>query len=138
MTIVPRSNVSVSKWIGGRLPAWTAISRAHEVARLTRRHPWVRRVLTLFGRHPRPQRFRGRAIGWGRLDVERSPDSIVRARSRDQYKAPRRKCEARHGSLCRRPCINSRSVRRRTEDRRYRQRIKPMELPLAHDGRIDP
>jgi predicted DNA-binding transcriptional regulator AlpA len=69
--IVPRSNVSLSKWVNEKLPAWNEILGAHEVARLTRRPRWILGALALVGRFPKPQRFHGRAIGWHRRDVQR-------------------------------------------------------------------
>ena len=63
------SRVSLSKWVNERLPSYQALLTAHEVARLTRRPLWVLETLTLFGRFPKKQRFRGKGIGWRRRDV---------------------------------------------------------------------
>lgn len=63
-------DVSLSKWVNEPLLPWTEILSADEVARLTRRHRWMLRLLTLLGRFPQVRRFRGRVIGWQRKDVE--------------------------------------------------------------------
>lgn len=73
--------VSLSKWVNEKLPPITELLSAHEVARLTRRHRWFLSALTLFGRFPKQERFRGRAIGWHRREVEgwlRSETRIAR------------------------------------------------------------
>lgn len=62
--------VSLSKWVNEKLPPLNEILSAHEVARLTRRHRWFLTALTLLGRFPRQERFRGRAIGWRKSELE--------------------------------------------------------------------
>lgn len=68
--IVRSGDVSLSKWVNEKFPSLNEILSAHEVARLTRRHRWVLAALTLLGRFPKQQRFRGRAIGWRRGDLD--------------------------------------------------------------------
>jgi hypothetical protein len=67
--VVRKGNLSLSKWVNERFPPWNEILTTHEVARLTRHHRWILSALTLLGRFPRRQLFRGRAIGWLRSDV---------------------------------------------------------------------
>ena len=64
-----RQEVSISKWVNERAPPWDDILTAHDVARLTRRHPWHLSALMWIGRFPAQQRFRGRRLGWQRSDV---------------------------------------------------------------------
>ena len=64
-----RQEVSISKWVNERAPPWDDILTAHDVARLTRRHPWHLSALMWIGRFPAQQRFRGRRLGWLRSDV---------------------------------------------------------------------
>ncbi len=62
-------SVFISKWVNKAFPPWDQILTAHDVARLTRRHPWELWALTLVRRFPKRCRFHGRAIGWLRSDV---------------------------------------------------------------------
>jgi predicted DNA-binding transcriptional regulator AlpA len=64
-----RQEVSISKWVNERAPPWDDILTAHDVARLTRQHPWHLSALMWIGRFPAQQRFRGRRLGWLRSDV---------------------------------------------------------------------
>jgi predicted DNA-binding transcriptional regulator AlpA len=70
ITAIPKSDVSLSKWVNKKLPAWNELLSAHEVARLTGRHRWVLLTLTLLGGFPKPQRYEGRRVGWKRREVE--------------------------------------------------------------------
>jgi predicted DNA-binding transcriptional regulator AlpA len=63
------SNVSLSRWVNERFPAWEELLSAHDVARLTRRPRWMLLGMMVLGTFPRKQRFHGRAIGWRRGDV---------------------------------------------------------------------
>jgi predicted DNA-binding transcriptional regulator AlpA len=63
------SNVTLSRWVNERLPAWEQLLSAHDVARLTRRPRWWLLGMAVLGRFPRKQRFHGRGIGWLRCDV---------------------------------------------------------------------
>jgi predicted DNA-binding transcriptional regulator AlpA len=63
-------DVSISRWVNERLPAWNEILTSHDVARLTRRHHWTLTALTLVGRFPKKQRFHGRPVGWLRVDID--------------------------------------------------------------------
>jgi predicted DNA-binding transcriptional regulator AlpA len=65
-----RSNVSLSKWVNEPPLPWTELLSPREAARLTHRHHWMLRLLSLVGQFPQVQRFRGRPIGWWRKDVE--------------------------------------------------------------------
>ena len=60
---------SLSKWVNERFPSFQELLTTHDVARLTRRRPWVVAALTLLGRFPRKQRFHGRRVGWLQSDV---------------------------------------------------------------------
>jgi predicted DNA-binding transcriptional regulator AlpA len=71
VAITRSERLSLSKWVNEKFPPWTELLTAHEVARLTRRHRWMVSALTLLGRFPKQERFRGRGIGWNRHDVER-------------------------------------------------------------------
>lgn len=159
-TIVPASDVSLSKWVNEKLPAWHEILSTHEVARLTRRHRWILATLTLLGRFPRPQRFRGRTIGWRRRDVERwlldESESMARDQSSTSSSSagdtPPRRGRAR--SITRRCSwtrVDRRPLCRRTRGRRRTRALhggallvsneadvarpgQSMELPLTHEG----
>src|SRR4051812_31016782 len=61
--------VSLSRWVNERPPAWDQILSAHDVTRLTRRSRWVLTALTLLGRFPKRKRFHGRPIGWCRTEI---------------------------------------------------------------------
>lgn len=62
--------VTLSQWVNERCPEWAALLSAHEVARLTRRPHCMLSTLAFLGRFPKQQRYRGRRIGWRRVDVE--------------------------------------------------------------------
>ena len=66
---VAANRVSLSAFVNERFPDWEEILSAHDVARLTRRPPWMIQSLALLGRLPRKHRFRGRRIGWLRSEV---------------------------------------------------------------------
>ncbi len=65
----PAARVLLSKQVNEPFPALHQVLSAHDVARLTRRHRWVLYALTVLGRFPKQQRFRGHAIGWHRRDL---------------------------------------------------------------------
>jgi len=80
----PRHAISLSEWVNEKLPAWDQVLSSRDVARLTRRRPWLIRTLTLLGRFPKQQRFHNRAIGWAKGDVLRwlsDEASLVRRRA---------------------------------------------------------
>src|ERR1700733_2019894 len=62
-------NISLSKWVNERLPAWEQLLSAHDVARLTRRPRWVLLGMIMLSQFPRKHRFHGRGVGWLRSDV---------------------------------------------------------------------
>src|ERR1700733_509703 len=62
-------NVTLSRWVNERFPAWEQRLSAHDVARLTRRPRWWLLSMAVLGQFPRKQRFHGRGIGWLRADV---------------------------------------------------------------------
>jgi len=62
-------NISLSKYVNERFPAWEQLLSAHDVARLTRRPRWWLLSMAVLGQFPRKQRFHGRGIGWLRADV---------------------------------------------------------------------
>jgi predicted DNA-binding transcriptional regulator AlpA len=114
--------VSLSKWVNERFPSFQELLTAHDVARLTRRHRLVLAALTLIGRFPRRQRFRGRRIGWLRSDVLNwLADDIglvscyAAARSRPTRMAGRQMCLPLEGSATcharrrRQPCSRKRA-----------------------------
>jgi predicted DNA-binding transcriptional regulator AlpA len=62
-------NVTLSRWVNERFPAWEQLLSAHDVARLTRRPTWWLLSMAMFGQFPQKQRFHGRGIGWLQCDV---------------------------------------------------------------------
>src|SRR5665213_3154693 len=62
-------NVTLSRWVNERFPAWEQLLSAHDVARLTRRPRWWLHSMAVLGQFPRKQRFHGRPIGLLRNDV---------------------------------------------------------------------
>lgn len=158
--IIPRSNVALSKWVNEKLPAWNEILGAHEVARLTRRPRWILATLAFVGQFPKPRRFRGRAIGWHRRDVQRwlleaaglpasadlancSGIPCGRIRSRAERRRATRRCarrDRRSTTLCRRPWLQRSHASGITTSTRVppSSQGEPMELPFADDGRIEP
>ena|SRR5579872_6009669 len=103
--------VSISKWVNEKLPAWSEILTAHDVARLTRRPPWCLSALSLLGRFPKPQRFHGQAIGWARRDVmnwmsRTSTAHRRKGRPRPQFEAhatPQRLLPLHYWRVCKQP-----------------------------------
>jgi Prophage CP4-57 regulatory protein (AlpA) len=61
--------VLISRWVNEPYPAWDQILTAHDVARLIRRPPWVVRSLAAVGQFPQRQRFRGKKVGWLKVDI---------------------------------------------------------------------
>lgn len=61
--------VTISRWVNEPVPDFRKILSSRDVARLTRRPRWLLIGLTLIRRFPRQQRYRGRPIGWQRLEV---------------------------------------------------------------------
>ena len=68
-TLADRREVAVSRWVNEPLPDWNQMLTAHDVARLTRRPPWLLSSLALLKRFPKERTFRGRKVGWHRSDV---------------------------------------------------------------------
>lgn len=157
--IVRRSDVSLSKWVNERLPAWNELLGAHEVARLTRRHRWALTALALLGRFPKPQRFRGRAIGWRRRDVEHwLLDAAGLSTGADSARCSSVPCGRLRASTCEQRRDTRRCARRLRKSpafcgrgRQAHASVIPasssvaqpshgesMELPLAHDRRVAP
>jgi hypothetical protein len=62
-------NVTLSRWLNQRHPAWEQRLNAYHVARLTRRPRWWLESMAVFGRFPRKQRFQGRGASWLTTDV---------------------------------------------------------------------
>lgn len=67
----PCAQVSLSRWVNERFPAWDELLTARDVARLTRRHRWLVSALTLLGKFPKKHAVHGRRVFWGRCDVQR-------------------------------------------------------------------
>jgi len=65
----PAARVLLSRRVNEHFPPLNLVLSAHDVARLTRRHRWVLYALTVLGRFPKQQRFRGHAIGWHQRDL---------------------------------------------------------------------
>jgi predicted DNA-binding transcriptional regulator AlpA len=63
------NRVTISPWVNEPIPDLREILCARDVARLTRRPGWILYGLALIGRFPRKRRYRGRPIGWQRLEV---------------------------------------------------------------------
>jgi hypothetical protein len=63
------NRVTISPWVNEPIPDLREILCARDVARLTRRPGWILFGLALIGRFPRKRRYRGRPIGWQRLEV---------------------------------------------------------------------
>jgi hypothetical protein len=139
---VRSGRVSLSKWVNEKLPPWTELLSAHEVARLTRRHRWILSALTLLKGFPKQERFRGRGIGWHRRDVERwlrseyqistwaesAPFSILPKRMGTTFRTQERVCSCRSSPTNRARCS------RRTRRRRWRRGISASvctERPLV-------
>lgn len=61
--------VTISPWVNEPCPDLRGILCSRDVARLTRRPRWMLYGLALIGRFPLKQRYRGRPIGWQRLEV---------------------------------------------------------------------
>lgn len=139
-TISRSGQVSLSRWVNEKLPPLTQLLSAHEVARLTRRHRWMLSALALLGRFPRQERFRGRAIGWHRRNVEQW--MLSKSRVAPCTEAPPAPFPAAHTLLTyhtryrRRSCAGSLANRvrcsRRVRRRRWHGRIsaaKPLPEP---------
>jgi len=67
--LLRRVDVSLSPSVNERLPAWTDLLSAHDVAGLTRRPTWVLLSLAVLGRFPQKKYYHGRSIGWLQADV---------------------------------------------------------------------
>jgi predicted DNA-binding transcriptional regulator AlpA len=95
-------NVTLSPWVNEQFPAWEQLLSAHDVARLCRRPRWALRALVLVGQLPKPRRFRGRAVGWHRHDIEHwLARSVVASRAAAQSSARIRHSGAlADGQLC--------------------------------------
>lgn len=119
--------VSLSKWVNEALPPLTELLSAHEVARLARRHRWILATLTLLGRFPKQERFRGRAIGWKRRDIERWLRSEKPIATRSELSP----CPRRGRKHCsRNSAAVSTGCSRRTRRQRWRRRIA-VSTPFA-------
>jgi hypothetical protein len=68
-TVLPRAQVTLSRWVNEPLPPFQELPSAHDVARLTRRPKLVISGLMLLRRFPQKRRYRGRQVGWLRADV---------------------------------------------------------------------
>jgi predicted DNA-binding transcriptional regulator AlpA len=64
-----RTDVTISPWVNDPLPNFREILGSRDVARLTRRPRWLLWGLTLMGRFPKKERYRGRPVGWQRMEV---------------------------------------------------------------------
>lgn len=128
--IVRSGDVSLSKWVNEKFPSLNEILSAHEVARLTRRHRWVLVALTLLGRFPKQQRFRGRAIGWRRGDLDPWLRKKRRRARRTEELAPSSHSSARPKHLGQvrhnaRRCNNKKRAHQATSCRRDRSHPWP-------------
>ena len=73
--------ITISQWVNEPLPAWDQVLTAHDVARLTRRPPWLRCGMALLRRSSKKRRFRGYKIGWLRSEILDWMDSGFRVDS---------------------------------------------------------
>jgi predicted DNA-binding transcriptional regulator AlpA len=106
-----RQEVSISKWVNERAPPWDDILTAHDVARLTRRHPWHLSALMWIGRFPAQQRFRGRRLGWLRSDVVSWLAKELRTRNHQHGPGVQQRLPLRDFGHCRSRRIRSRRTR---------------------------
>jgi predicted DNA-binding transcriptional regulator AlpA len=95
-------NVTLSRWVNERFPAWEQLLSAHDVARLCRRPRWALRALVLVGQLPKPRRFCGRPIGWYRHDIQHwLARSVVLPRAASRSSAPiRQRAALAVGQFC--------------------------------------
>jgi len=68
-TVLPRAQVTLSRWVNEPFPPFQELLSAHDVARLTRRPKLVISGLVLLRRFPQKRRYRGRQVGWLRSDI---------------------------------------------------------------------
>jgi hypothetical protein len=61
--------IAISRFVNEPPVAWGELLTAHDLARLTRRPPWLLSGMAVLGRFPRQRRFHSRRIGWLRSDV---------------------------------------------------------------------
>ena len=61
--------ITISRWVNESLLAWDHVLTTHDVARLTRRPPWLLCGMALLRRFPKKHRFHGLKIGWLKSDV---------------------------------------------------------------------
>src|SRR5258708_7733996 len=86
------ATVTLSPWVNEPLPNIHAILCSRDLARLTRRPPWVLCGLALMGKFPRRKRYRGRVVGWCRAEVLEwmARDLSVETESHERWNGPRR------------------------------------------------
>jgi predicted DNA-binding transcriptional regulator AlpA len=150
--IIHARNISLSKWVNEQYPPWTELLSAHEVARLTRRHPWVMTARTILGRFPKQQRFRGRRVGWRRSQLA---DWLATDQNTSHRRSepPRKPCTPLHlqKSLaleCTAPCKPIRAVwpgaevvyglSYRTSVQRSEGGVAPMRCTVEEPGAREP
>lgn len=63
------ATIALPEWANEKSPSLGEILSARDVERITRRHRWMIRTLTMFGRFPKQRTFHGRAIGWAKDEV---------------------------------------------------------------------
>ncbi|MDB6086857.1 MAG: hypothetical protein JWN43_4738 [Gammaproteobacteria bacterium] len=86
--------VTISPWVNEPIPDLREILCARDVARLTRRPGWILFGLALIGRFPRKRRYRGRPIGWQRLEVLDWLTKGLDAANDDDFNQPSRTLSA--------------------------------------------
>lgn len=65
----PAGSITTSPWVNQPLPDLREILSSRDLARLTRRPPWVLSGLAFLGKFPRKRRFRDQWVGWSRAEV---------------------------------------------------------------------
>ena len=66
---IAATTVTISPWVNESLPNIHEILCSRDLARLTRRPRWILCGLALIGKFPRKKRYRGRLVGWSRVEV---------------------------------------------------------------------
>src|SRR5258706_5694909 len=86
------ATVTLSPWVNEPLPNIQGILCSRDLARLTRRPRWVLCGLALIGKFPRKKSYRGRVVGWCRMEVLEwmTRDLAVETENYERLNAPRR------------------------------------------------
>jgi hypothetical protein len=112
--------VTISPWVNEPLINVQGILCSRDLARLTRRPRWVLCGLALMGKFPGPKRYRGRVVGWCRVEVLEwmTRELSVEPQAQERLNGPRR-CARRHA---RQACLPLECGSRCTRAREYSER----------------